>query len=415
MGRDDDYAPPMVAATAVPLAAAAVPVDSATAAPSARPTGTLLKQGRSKRVLMPAPSSKMLNQSEISCLKDQGYTGGMIKSIARSNMTFPLRIWVVDNSGSMNTGDGHRLVDSANQSHVRFVSCSRWTEIQETVQYHAQLAALLEATTVFRLLNDPGKMAGPQQFSIGERGSDFIMEDLSIALDTMKKVSPSGVTPLSEHIREIRANVVAMKDDLFQNGQKVVIVLATDGLPSDATGYSSRSDRNEFTNALRSLEGLPVWIVVRLCTDEESVVEFYNDLDSQLELSLEVLDDFSGEAEEVYEHNKWLNYGLPMHRIREMGFSHKLFDLLDERALTKDELREFFLLMFGPDRFDGVPDAHTDWKGFVGHIKTMAESEKKQWNPIHKKMMPWVDIKKLKRAYGDSGMDVMLRNFGFSG
>jgi hypothetical protein len=47
----------------------------------------------------------------------------------------------------------------------------------------------------------------------------------------------------------------------------------------------------EFQTALQSLEGLPVWVVVRLCTNEHQVVEFYNNLDSQLELSLKVIDD----------------------------------------------------------------------------------------------------------------------------
>jgi hypothetical protein len=398
---------PMAVATAVPepiAMAHAVPNQSQYSQGStstARPTNTLLQQGRSKRVLVPQPSSKQLSRDGIYALKDQGYTDGLIESIARSNMTFPLRIWIIDNSGSMVTGDGHRLVETGHNNDVRFVSCSRWAEIQETVVYHAQISALLEAPTVFRLLNDPGRMAGPQQFSIAERGSDLVSEDLSIALNTIQNASPTGVTPLSEHVREIRANVMTMKDELFEMGQKVVIILATDGLPSNNYGASNKQTLNEFRDALRSLEGLPVWIVVRLCTDEDNVVEFYNNLDSQLELSLEVIDDFTGEAKEVFEYNKWLNYCLPLHRIREMGFNHKLFDLLDERKFTKDELRQFFLLIFGPDKFDGVPDPQIDWKGFVKRIQLISNGEKQQWNPINKKMMPWIDIRKLNSAYGD--------------
>ena len=55
------------------------------------------------------------------------------------------------------------------------------------------------------------------------------------------------------------------------------------------------------------MKGLPVWIVIQLCSDEYDVVEFYNDVDNQLQLSLKVLDDFIGEAEEVHTHNPWLN------------------------------------------------------------------------------------------------------------
>jgi hypothetical protein len=367
------------------------------------PNRTTLTKGRSKRVLMPQPSSKQLSPSESRGLKNQGYTNGLIKSVARSNMQFPLRIWIVDNSGSMMRQDGHRLIES--QNNVRYVSCTRWDEIRETVQYHARLAALLEAPTVFRLLNDPGQAIGPQQFSIGERGPEFINEDLNIALNTINAASPTGVTPLSDHIREVKANVEAMKQQLFETGQRVAIVIATDGLPSSRYGASNAHTLNEFKTCLRSLEGLPVWVVVRLCTDEENVVDFYNNLDNELELSLEVIDDFAGEAEEVYECNKWLNYALPLHRIREMGFSHKLFDLLDERPLTKDELKEFFLLMFGPAKLDGMPDPQIDWKGFLKHIEKIVQNhEQKQYNPVKKTVMPWVDVKKLNKAYSPNSM-----------
>jgi len=371
----------------------------------ARPT--IINQGKSKRVLVPQPSSKQLSNDETLTLKDQGYTSGLINSIARSNVTFPLRIWIVDNSGSMMNGDGHRLVETGYSNDVKFVSCTRWAEIQETVEYHIQIAALLGAPTVFRLMNDPGKMAGPQQFSIGERGPDSIPEDVNLALNTIRAASPIGVTPLSDHVREIRENVMAMRDALMQQGQRVVIVLATDGLPSNNYGVSNSGTLKEFKDCLRSLEGLPVWIVVRLCTDEDQVVDFYNDLDCELELSLEVIDDFVGEAEEIYEYNKWLNYALPLHRIREMGFSHKLFDLLDERALTKDELRQFFLLMFGEASLDGTPDPQIDWEGFLKCIDRIANREKKQWNPMKKRMTPWVDTKRLNSVYGDSSCTIM--------
>jgi len=371
----------------------------------ARPT--IINQGKSKRVLVPQPSSKQLSNDETMTLKEQGYTSGLINSIARSNVTFPLRIWIVDNSGSMMTGDGHRLVETGYSKDVKFVSCTRWAEIQETVEYHIQIAALLGAPTVFRLMNDPGKMTGPQQFSIGERGPDSIPEDVNLALNTIRAASPIGVTPLSDHVREIRENVMAMRDALVQQGQRVVIVLATDGLPSNNYGVSNSGTLKEFKDCLRSLEGLPVWIVVRLCTDEDQVVDFYNDLDCELELSFEVIDDFVGEAEEIYEYNKWLNYALPLHRIREMGFSHKLFDLLDERALTKDELRQFFLLMFGEASLDGTPDPQVDWEGFLKCIDRIANREKKQWNPMKKRMTPWVDTKRLNSVYGDSSCTIM--------
>lgn len=302
----------------------------------------------------------------------------------------------------MSKGDGHRIAESLSAKLVKLVKCSRWSELQQTIEYHAQISALMKAPTVFRLLNDPGRMVGPQQFSVAERGSKFIDEDLQVAMQTMIQASPTGCTPLSQHIVEIRANIMDMLPQLQATGQQVVIILATDGLPTDSYGVCSSITRSEFENNLRSLAGLPVWIVVRLCTDEDDVVEYYNNLDSQLELRLEVLDDWVGEGKEVHQFNPWLTYGLCLHRIREMGFHHRLFDLLDERRLNLDELKEFFILLFGPHEFDGAPDPSLDFKAFLYRVNVAVNKEEKLWNPVTSKMSPWIDMKKLKSCYSDS-------------
>lgn len=318
----------------------------------------------------------------------------------KNKMAFPLSFWIVDNSGSMNIEDGHRLVEY-NEEILYFAKCTRWTEMKQSVEYHAMIAAVLKNPTVFRLLNDPGRSQGAQQFSICEHGDSMTAnDDLQRALNTIRNVSPYGVTPLLQHINEIRSNVLQLLPELQRTGTRVVIVIATDGTPTDNLGFSSEIDKERFICALKSMEGLPVWVVVRLCTDDDEVVNFWNNLDTQLELSLEVLDDFCAEAKEVYEHNKWLNYGLPIHRIREMGFYHKLFDLLDERKLMKDELSDFFRILFGDTKMAGAPDPQVDWNGFCDHIEWIMEDESKQWNPRTRRLEPWINLRRLRRAYG---------------
>ena len=51
---------------------------------------------------------------------------------------------------------------------------------------------------------------------------------------------------------------------------------------------------------MRPLEKLPVWVVIRLCTDEDKMVTYWNNVDSDIELSMDVIDDHLGEAKEIH-------------------------------------------------------------------------------------------------------------------
>jgi Mg-chelatase subunit ChlD len=341
-----------------------------------------------------------VDEENIRALERHGFTRGLVEAMLRDKEAFALRIFLIDNSGSMATHDGRRLVETARQHEIKFLPCSRWKEMQDTIDYHARVAALLKNPTEFRMLNDPGRRYGPQRFSIGEQSDALIDAELDVARSTVMSIGPHGVTPLIQHLRDIRYDIEALEPTLRRCGSKVSLIICTDGLPSDKKGISTRSIQQEFVETLRSLEGLPVWLVIRLCTDEEDIVKYYNDLDSQLELSLEVLDDLADEAKEVHTYNKWLNYGLPLHRIREMGFSHRVFDLLDERKLTKEELQDFFRILFGNSNMDGVPDPEVDWNGFLASIATLVENEKHLPNPITRKLEPWVNINRLRKDYG---------------
>lgn len=125
---------------------------------------------------------------------------------------------MVDNSGSMQIGDGHRV--SETDGKITLQPVTRWEEIQDTVIYHSQMAAVLNSYTRFRLLNDPGPAVGRQEFSVAESGRD-VENDIRQARLVMTRTKPDGVTPLTEHIWEMQAEVRQMLPQLQRTGRRV--------------------------------------------------------------------------------------------------------------------------------------------------------------------------------------------------
>lgn len=120
-----------------------------------------------------------------------------------------------------------------------------------------------------------------------------------------------------------------MKSELKQSGQKAAVIIATDGLSTDG----------DVAEAMKPLQFLPVWVVIRLCTSESHVVDYWNQIDQQLELEMDVIDDVTCDGLQVEKVNPWLTYGEQLHMLREFGASMKEMDLIDESCLGSEQMR----------------------------------------------------------------------------
>jgi len=63
---------------------------------------------------------------------NHGFPPGLARVVVNDVIfNFPERIWVVDNSGSMAKGDGHRIKTVGNNTKI--LECTRWQELRDTV------------------------------------------------------------------------------------------------------------------------------------------------------------------------------------------------------------------------------------------------------------------------------------------
>lgn len=131
-------------------------------------------------------------------------------------------------------------------------------------------------------------------------------------------------------------------------------------------------------------------------------ISYWNNIDSQLEVQMDVLDDLMGEAQEIHKVNPWLTYCDTLHRMREFGVSLKEFDTLDESRLSHEMLRKVCCVIFGKEEIDRLPLSEVDLPGFCEGLKRLSAAPAFQvWSPIHKKVLPLIDAAKIARVYSD--------------
>ena len=223
----------------------------------------------------------------------------------------------------------------------------------------------------------------------------------------MNKFEPGGSPSISQDIAKICRSIRLISEHLDRDSNMAHITIATDCAPRDEDGNGGDAVNQAFVESLRSLENLPVRLVIRLCTSEEEVVEFYNSLVSLHNLPIDVLQDFVSEAKKVRHINKWLNYGIGLHRCRQLGFRDHYFDLLTQRQLTVEELKYFCSHLFDEKSIEGI-DTSLNFNKFWKRVKEIVEHERNPMDPVRGKLQPWIDLRTVTELYShDDGCFVM--------
>ena len=245
------------------------------------------------------------------------------------------------------------------------------------MKFHAELSEACKAPSEFRLLNG----ADPVMVGLGDDNG----EGFNFANEVFDE-QPAGQTPLCEHVTCVVTAIEMMAPALRAQGKKAAVIIATDGESTDGN----------MTEALKPLRKLPVWVVLRLCTNEKTVQDYWNNIDMELELEMDVIDDLVEDAEQIYKVNRWLNYGDELHRLREFGASFKEMDLIDESSLGSEQMSSMLNTLWSAK----LPHPEVDWVEFRTEVEKYNNMSNPVFNPLSGKYESMVNMKELDRQYG---------------
>ena len=207
-----------------------------------------------------------------------------------------------------------------------FNDFSRWDEVAKAVREIAGLANAAKAPTEIRFLNNSQPIVVGTEEAKGD--------ELAI-IATQLAVEPHGQTPICAQLLEVIKQVKNMESELRKSQKVALLVIMTDGESSDGS----------IIETLKALEGFPVQVIVRISTEEKEVVDYWQNINSELDLDIYVLEGYEWESNLVQARNSWLTYGEPLHQIRAFGIAVPGVNTLSYRQLNKENIKSICELL----------------------------------------------------------------------
>ncbi|CAF1386621.1 unnamed protein product [Adineta ricciae] len=223
---------------------------------------------------------------------------------------------ICDDSGSMNT-------ELSDVSGPYGQAPTRWDELKHTVSIVVDLASVLDpdGVDIYFLNRAP-------IFNV--RSSQELIPSFSIP--------PEGPTPIVSVLRQV------LRDKEKQIAErKLLVLLATDGVPTDKQGHANIDELRRVLKYERSsTERIPVTIIA--CTDDDECMSYLNDWDVTIP-NLDVVDDYKSEKKQILACQKQsfpFSFGDYVVKIM-MGGVDEWFDQLDEKRVSLDNYGRYGL------------------------------------------------------------------------
>lgn len=220
-------------------------------------------------------------------------------------------VLIIDDSSSMTTPVIDR--EQADLSPFRELP-TRWDELKHVVSIIIDLASTLDPDGVdVYFLNRPSIL--------------HVYE--SKQLDDVFEILPHGPTPLVRVLNE-----VLRRKRLQNHDRKVLILIATDGLPTNDRGESDLKTLERLLRNCRQSTTDNIYITFIACTNDLECVGYLNKFDRHIPF-VDVLDDYQSERKEILRvqgKNFPFSHGDYVVKIL-MGSIDPWFDHLDERKV----------------------------------------------------------------------------------
>jgi len=287
---------------------------------------------------------------------------------------------VIDNSSSMLALDGTICIQSTNNiGKITIIDgVTRWQEATKKTVAIAKYNIHRKFPCIYYLLN-------PENGRDWLINIDFVIIDpnkedydnnLKILISFMlNRGNIRGNTPLDKITNNVRTSLHLFMNESNYKTTPICYNIITDGKPNS---------KYLFEKELRFLaNNYNIFLTINLCTNDNGIIEYYNNLDKTIgnELGgLDVIDDFKGEQLEIINAgNNFITYSYDIHLCRMAGCNSVVADLLDEETLSVYHANKLVKELLNN------PKNLPHWTNRVEYINKVSELNKPVYNLYYNK------------------------------